>query len=54
MLRYFLLTKLEEAARSELAADPGMMTPFLDGSHISSTLGDKLFQIWVHLNTKYC
>ena len=45
MLRIFLLMKLEDAARSELVADPGIMSPFLDGSHLSSTFGKNSFQI---------
>ena len=46
--------KLEDAARSELVADPGIMSPLLDGSHLSSTFGKNSFQIWVHLNEKFC
>ena len=45
MLHIFLLMKLEDAARSELEADPGIMIPLLDGSHLSSTLGKYSFQI---------
>ena len=45
VLHIFLLMKLEDAARSELEADPGIMIPLLDGSHLSSTLGKYSFQI---------
>ena len=45
MLRIFLFMKLKDAAKSELSVDPGIMSPFIDGSHFSSTLGRNSFQI---------